>query len=189
MNRNALCTDQELLERLKKGDELAYKEIYTRYWPLLFRHSIKVLHDEDQAMDVVQDIFTSFWLNHASLSQDTSLASYFYTATRNRALNMINREKSKERYLESLQSYINKGEYITDNEVNFNELSAEIESEISKLPPRMREIFELRQNAGLSYKQIAIQLGISNETVKTQVARALKSLRSKFGCGFMLPFI
>jgi hypothetical protein len=64
-------TDQELTALLKGGDERAYTEIYTRYWPLLFRHSLKMLHDEDQAMDVVQDIFTSLWFNRDVLDFNT----------------------------------------------------------------------------------------------------------------------
>ncbi|WP_442591835.1 RNA polymerase sigma factor [Pedobacter sp. AW31-3R] len=181
--------DHELSLLLKQGNEQAYSEIYTRYWPLLFRHSYRMLADEDQAMDVVQDIFTSLWLNREAIDFKISLSAYLYTAARNRTVNVINKSKLQLTYMESLQKFIDQGAYVTDELVRYNELSAEIEAEISKLPPRMREIFELRRNAGLSYKQIATQLGLSDETVKTQVARALKVLRTKFGVLFTLPFI
>lgn len=182
-------TDQELCGLLEQGDEKAYAELYTRYWPLLFRHSYKMLAEQDQAMDVVQDIFTSLWFNREVIDLKTSISAYLYTATRNRTLNVINKSKLQVTYMESLQDYIDKGAYVTDESVRYNELSAEIEAEIAKLPPRMREIFELRRDAGLSYKQIAVKLGVSDETVKTQVSRALKILRTKFGTLFTLPFI
>lgn len=182
-------TDQELIILLRKGDELAYTEIYTRYWPLLFRHSRKMLHDDDQAMDIVQDIFTSFWFNRVAIEVNTSLSAYLYTAARNKTVNAINKSKLQFNYVESLQEYINKGTYITDETVRYNEFAAEIEAEIARLPPRMREIFELRRSAGLSYKQIALQLGVSDETVKTQVSRALKVLRTKFGTLLIVPFL
>lgn len=182
-------TDQELTASLKGGDERAYTEIYTRYWPLLFRHSLKMLHDEDQAMDVFQDIFTSLWFNREVLDFNTSLSGYLYVSARNSTVNVIKKNKLQFNYMESLQDYINQGSYVTDEAVRFKELAAEIEAEIAKLPPKMREIFELRRTAGLSYKQIAVQLGISDETVKTQVSRALKVLRTKFGALFTLPFL
>jgi len=182
-------TDQELTALLKQGDELAYTEIYTRYWPLLFRHSNKMLHDDDQAMDVVQDVFATLWFNHEALVFEVSLSAYLYTAVRNRTVNVINKSKLQTNYLASLQSFIDRGSFVTDETVRFNELASEIEGEIAKLPPKMKEIFELRRTAGLSYKQIAIQMGISDETVKTQVARALKVLRAKFGSLLILPFL
>jgi len=182
-------TDQELVALLKGGDERAYTEIYTRYWPLLFRHSLKMLHDDDQAMDIVQDIFTSLWFNHQALVFNTSLSGYLYVSVRNRTVNVIHKNKLQYSYMESLQEYIDQGSYVSDETVRYNELADEIEAEIAKLPPKMKEIFELRRTAGLSYKQIAVQLGISDETVKTQVSRALKILRAKFGVLFTLPFL
>ena len=140
-------------------------------------------------MDVVQDIFTSLWFNHVALELNTSLAAYLYTSVRNRTVNVINKSKLQVVYMESLQEYISKGAYVTDETVRYNELASEIEAEIARLPPKMREIFELRRTAGLSYKQIALHLGISDETVKTQVSRALKTLRTKFGTLFILPFL
>lgn len=182
-------TDQELIALLKGGDEQAYTEIYTRYWPILFRHSRKMLDDDYQSMDIVQDIFTSLWFNYPTFELNTSLVGYLYTAVRNRTINAINKSKLQSVYMESLQGYIEKGAYVTDDAIRYNELEAEIDAEIAKLPPRMQEIFELRRTAGLSYKQIALQLGVSDETVKTQVSRALKVLRAKFGVLFTLPFI
>jgi RNA polymerase sigma-70 factor (family 1) len=182
-------TDQELIVLLKQGDEFAYTEIYTRYWPLLFRHSRKMLNDEGQAMDIVQDIFTGMWFNHKTLDFNVSLSAYLYTSVRNRTVNAINKGKLELNYMESLQEYINKGAYVTDEAVRYKEFEAEIEAEIAKLPPKMREIFELRRTVGLSYKQIAQQLGVGDETVKTQVSRALKVLRTKFGVSFTLPFL
>lgn len=182
-------TDQELIVLLKQGDEFAYTEIYTRYWPLLFRHSLKMLNDEGQAMDIVQDIFTGMWFNHATLVFNVSLSAYLYTSVRNRTVNAINKSKLALHYMESLQDYINKGAYVTDEALRYKEFEAEIEAEIAKLPPRMRQIFELRRTAGLSYKQIATELGVGDETVKTQVARALKVLRAKFGVLLSIPYL
>ncbi len=91
---------------MKGGEVYACTEIYTWYWPLLFRHSRKMLYDDEQAMDVVQDIFTSLWFNYVALELNTSLSAYLYTSERNRTINMVNKSKLQVVYMESLQEYL-----------------------------------------------------------------------------------
>lgn len=174
-------SDQELTALMREGDRLAYTELYHRYWPLLYRHARKMLQDQDDALDVVQDVFTSLWLKSAELEISMALSSYLYSAVRNAVLNFIKRSKLKNTYLDSLADFLEKGEFVTDEQVRYNEFAATIEAEINKLPPKMREIFILSRNLGLSYSQIAAQLNISDETVRKQMYRALKQLRLRLG--------
>lgn len=171
--------DIKLVGLLKKGDELAFNEIYLRYWPLLFRHARRMLHDEDEALDIVQDIFTNLWTKSEDLFFTTSLSAYLYTSVRNKTINVINKGKLHKNYVNSLQEFINKGTYETDDQIRYNEFATRIENEVNNLPPKMREIFKLRKDQGLSYKQIAQQLNLADETVKKQVYRALKTLRTR----------
>lgn len=171
--------DIKLVGLLKKGDELAFNEIYLRYWPLLFRHARRMLHDEDEALDIVQDIFTNLWTKSEDLFFTTSLSAYLYTSVRNKTINVINKGKLHKNYVNSLQEFINKGTYETDDQIRYNEFATRIENEVNNLPPKMREIFKLRKDQGLSYKQIAQQLNLADETVKKQVYRALKTLRAR----------
>ncbi|MNY46224.1 RNA polymerase sigma factor [compost metagenome] len=71
------------------------------------------------------------------------------------------------------------GEYITDNQLREKELIAVIEKEVSLLPTKMREMFEMSRNEGLSHKEIAEKLGVSDLTVKKQVSNAVKILKGK----------
>lgn len=182
--------DIELVALLKEGDRLAFNEIYIRYWPLLFRHARRMLHDEDEAMDIVQDIFANLWTKSETLFFTNSLSAYLYTSVRNKTVNVINKGKLHESYINSLQEYINAGTYETDEQVRYNEFAKLIEKEVNNLPPKMREIFELSRNQGFSYKQIAKQLNLADETVKKQIYRALKTLRSRLSSFlFSLIFI
>jgi len=172
-------TDQELVGLLKSGDHVAFTEIYNRYWVVLFQHARKMLQDEDAAVDIVQDVFTTIWIKNSELTITTSVKAYLYAAVRNRIISSIRHSKVHESYLDSLTSIIEKGEMVTDEQVRFREFSAQVEMEISKLPPRMREVFELSRNEGLSHKQIAEELNIADETVKKQIYKAMKALRLK----------
>ena len=181
-------TDLELADLLAAGDDNAFSEIYKRYWPILFRHARKMLHDDDEATDVVQEVFTTLWSKASELSLDRSVSAYLYSAVRNKIIDLINREKVKKNYTNSLQEFIDRGEFITDNTILERELSRQIENEIAMLPPKMRQIFELSRKSNLSYRAIAEEVFISEGTVKKQIYNALKILRTKLGSFFFQLF-
>jgi RNA polymerase sigma-70 factor (ECF subfamily) len=172
-------TDQELAALLKEGDGMAYTEIYDRYWPVMFRHSRKMLRDDDEAIDVVQDIFTTLWAKSAETVFTTSIRSFLYSATRNKVIDLINRNKVRTNYLANLQEFYDKGEFLTEDIIREKELINRIEMEVAKLPEKMRKIFELSRKHHLSYKEISEMTNVAEGTVKKQVHNAIKILRLK----------
>lgn len=94
-------------------------------------------------------------------------------------------------HLESLGDFMTAGSNVTDHLARERMLAKQIEKEIENLPPRMREVFELKRKQNLSYKQIAIAMNISELTVKTQMNKAIRILRGKFGnsMNVFFPFL
>lgn len=174
-------SDVELTALLKDGDHTAFTEIYSRYWAVLYLHGRKMLRDDEEARDVVQELFTYLWKNAALLAVTGSLSSYLYRSVRNRIFNLIERKRIINDYQKSLIQFLEVGELVTDELVRERELSEQIEKEIQLLPPKMREVFELSRKQHLSYKEIGEQLGISDQTVRRQVSNALSILRTKLG--------
>ena len=172
-------TAQELAALLREGDGMAYTEIYDRYWPVMFRHSRKMLRDDDEAIDVVQDIFTTLWAKAAETVFTTSIRSFLYSATRNKVIDLINRNKVRTNYLANLQEFYDKGEFLTEDIIREKELINRIEMEVAKLPAKMRKIFELSRKHHLSYKEISEITNVAEGTVKKQVHNAIKILRLK----------
>jgi RNA polymerase sigma-70 factor (family 1) len=178
--------DEELSILLNKMDHKAFSEIYERYWALLFRHARRMLKDEEQAADLLQDLFTSIWYNAGTVEIKTSLSTYLYSGIRNRIIKLIRHEKVKRNYMFTLVDFLTEGHNSTDEAIREKELRQQIEREIAHLPEKMREIFELSRKSHLSYKEIADQVNISEGTVKKQVYNALKVLRMKLGALFFL---
>ena len=174
-------TDHELVAFLKDGDKTAFTEIYNRYKGLLYIHAYNRLRNQQEADDVVHELFASLWTKREDLFLKTHLSGYLYQAIRNRIIDVISHKKVASAYMISLQHFIDHSEAVTDHLVRENELSALIEKEISALPAKMREVFELSRKANLSHKEIAGKLELSEMTVKKHVNNALKILRSKFG--------
>ncbi|TKC04322.1 RNA polymerase sigma-70 factor [Pedobacter frigoris] len=179
MKLDGTYTDHQLLELLKGQSRAAFTEIYNRYWAVLASFATKLLEDEDEAVDIVQDVFTNIWNASETLDITSSIKSYLYVSVRNRIISKIRHSKVKGFYLDSLSEIYEKGEFVTDEQVRFRELSQQVEMEVSKLPTKMREVFELSRKQGMSHSQIAQELGIADDTVKKQIHKAIKVLRMK----------
>jgi len=188
MAKYNLYTDDELFLLLKERDHRAYAILYERYWAMLFRYSRRILQNDEEARDVVQDVFVMLWSKAETLEIQISLSSFLYAATRNSILKLFQRGKVKSNYLNSLTEFIKQENNTTDHLVRDRELAKRIEHEVSMLPPKMREVFELSRRSHLSHREIATQMEISDKTVKKQMANALKILRLKLGTLFFLIF-
>jgi RNA polymerase sigma-70 factor (ECF subfamily) len=180
--------DNELLALLVGGDVDAYTEIYDRYNGLLYIFAYKRLRDREEARDIIHELFLSIWNNHQNLPLSVSLSAYLYTAVRNRIINAVAHQKVAARYIDSFQDYINTSNNSTDHLVRHKELEAFIEKEIAELPPKTRLVFEMSRKTNLTRKEIAEELQISEETVKSHMHGALKTLRIKLGSLFIFLF-
>lgn len=169
--------DHELISLLKKGDETAFTEIYNRYWRIIYNHVYKMLLDEEESKDVIQDLFSSLWIKSKNLPEDLNLPGYLYVSARNKVLNLIRNNKFQNTYLTSLSKYIDEACTLTLDQLNERDLAAAIEREIQSLPPRMKQVFELSRKENLSYKEISERLGISDETVKKHIHKSIKMIK------------
>ena len=171
--------DEELADLLKEGDHKAYTIIFDRFYGLLFIHACKMLGNEHEAKDVVQELFEVLWLRRENISFEQSLSSYLYASIRNRIINVISHKKVENKYIESLSDFMDRDTKLADYHVRELEMQRIIEQEIAALPKKMKEIFKMSRREYLSYKQIASKLDISEQTVRTHVKKALRILRPK----------
>ncbi|TKC08975.1 RNA polymerase sigma factor [Pedobacter frigoris] len=181
-------TDQELVALLKQGNTVAFAEIFERYYPLLYSHAYNKLRSREDAMDIVQDVFVKLWNRHQRLEEMPNFTGYLYTMLRNTVLSFIYRQKTVSDYASQFEKFQEEGEASTDHRIRESQLRLIIETEIAALPPRMREVFELRRNEYLSNKEIAEKLGISEQTVEVQMKKAKKQLREKLGLLFFFMY-
>lgn len=174
-------SDDELLLAFQAGNRQAYEAIYDRYWQLLFRHARKMLNDETAGKDVVQEVFAALWAKRNDQLIKPPLAALLYHITRNKVLDLIKHSKVEEKYYSSLKKIMEASEALPDELYIERELYERIEEEISRLPEKMRIVFEMSRKAHKSHKEIADELGISDKTVKKQVSNAIHILKDKLG--------
>jgi RNA polymerase sigma-70 factor (ECF subfamily) len=173
-------SDLELVTLLKEDDKAAFTEIYRRHWHLLYLHTRKLLADKDEAKDLVQEVFFTFWTKAKELDVRTNVKGYLYMTARNKVLNAI-RSKKGNTFIELIAEEITAMDHTTVLEIDERELAALIQAEIDQLPPKMKLVFELSRKEFLTHKEIAERLDMNEEAVKKQISRSIKTLRLKLG--------
>ena len=147
----------------------------------------------EDAESMVQEIFVRLWSNREQLDPAKSLNAFIYTMARNEIFGHLRKLLVRRRYLEELSFSLNESSETTDRQLEYNELTSVVAQLVSSMPEKRREIYVLSRNEGLSYKEIASQLGISENTVDSQIRKALtylkENLRRKMSLLlFFLPF-
>ncbi len=175
-----------LVERIRKGDRIAFNELYRRYYPSL-RSYAELFLDEEESEDVVQDVFLNVWLRKEGLDDSLSLQGYLLRSVYNSSLNILKKKGRSNDYRSMYEQEIEEiGYKYYDPDTNdvirklYNQdLRAEINAAINSLPARCREIFTLSYLHDMPSKEISLQLGISLSTVDNHIYSALKLLREK----------
>lgn len=172
--------EKTLILELQKGNIQTFEKIFSRYHKRIYNFCLNLNQYSDDAEETVQKVFVALWEQRAQVDENKSLASYLYTIARymlyqDFRLKVYKRAAFEQFVLNSID--LNES---TKDEVLYNELLAFLESVIEILPERQRKIFKLSRFSGLTYRQIADQLNISENTVDTQIRRALKTLRGKY---------
>lgn len=180
--------DHELAALLKAGDHVAFTEIYHRYKGILYIHALKLLKDEDEAQDVIHELFASLWNRAGDLNLSIPLKAYLYRSVKNRIFDIFSHQKIRTAYVEKFKAVMEEGEWSTDEKIRERELIVAIEEGLQQLPPKMREVFEMSRFCNLSHKEIGKELNISDKTVKTQVHNALRILRLKINSFLLFSF-
>lgn len=181
MSHYTELNDAELIELMRGGDEHAFREIYVRNSKLLIIYAHKKLKDIDEAKDVVQEIFANLWANRDACAVESNLSGYLYRCVLNKVLNIFRHKDITQWHVEGIQQLLDQGLPDTDYQVREKDIARIIEKEIQALPPRMKEVFDLRRKEYLTNKQIAERLDISEHTVATQIKKTLKILRGRLG--------
>jgi len=173
-------SDLNLVTLLNQSDNAAFKEIYDRYNSLLYLYAYRKLKQKEDARDVVQEVFAALWTNRDHFAIQTTLQGYLYKAVLHKVLNIFRHKGFCDAYADQIQ-HLATNSATTDYRIREKDIAALIAKEIAAMPPRMREVFELRQQEYLSYKGIAERLTISEHTVSTHIKKALHVLRVKLG--------
>jgi RNA polymerase sigma-70 factor, ECF subfamily len=181
--------DLRLVEALRKGADWAYEELISRFQQPVYVLALRLLNDQSEASDVVQEVFLKVFRNIGSFRGQSSLKTWMYRITVNEAHNARRwffRHRRREVELDTNPGEArNLKETIPDTgrspfEVAVNrERQVMIQAALERINPIFREAVVLRDITDLSYDEIAEILGVSLGTVKSRILRGREALREQ----------
>ncbi|MBP3943715.1 RNA polymerase sigma-70 factor [Sphingobacteriaceae bacterium WQ 2009] len=164
-----------LLNLLKSGNNIAFRQFYDLFAPRLFDASLKILKDQKLAEEVVQESFIKIFTNRAQLQEDRDPWPLLFVIAKRLCLNQLRNSRTALLYRNQLTQPLSN---VVEEHVNARELEDTIMKRIAQLPTQQRTALELSRIKGLTHKEIAVEMGISTQTVKNHITQALSSLRS-----------
>jgi len=174
--------EQELVRQFKAGNEMAFELIFHGTKGKLKGFLLRVLPCGEDAESIMQEIYLKLWSGRESINADKNFETYLYAIARNLVIDVMRKRFHKQKYLEALYNHIKESNENSPDAletIEYSELERKIFALIEKLPPKRQDILRLNKIEGLSYKEIATRLNISENTVDSQLRQALSFLRTE----------
>jgi len=178
-------SDNELAVLMKTGDHHAFTEIYRRYWKQIFIVAARRLGDED-AEEIIQIIFLNLWNKRKQFNLVRPFRHYFAVAAKYEIIGFFRKAEIVSSYKQHLKSTFIENSEDTLHLLDYNELENKLAIVVNDLPEKCRLVFKLKYEDGLSQKQIANQLSISEKAVEGHLSRARKVVKKHFGVLYFL---
>jgi RNA polymerase sigma-70 factor (ECF subfamily) len=182
--------DRALLARIMAGDAGSFERLFRAYYAPLCDYCQGIVGEKATAEDLVEDIFTYIWRQRDEIRVRVSLRAYLFTAVRHASLNFLKRRAMERAHSPRLAEFIT---YLQETEYSERELEDldTLRRAITELPPRCRRVFLMNSLEEKSYKEIATELRLSVNTVKTHLTKAYRYLRSRLPSrpGILLFFL
>lgn len=165
--------------QLSEGDIHSFEYLYNIWSGKLYNFVMRISKGDGYlAEEIVQSVFVKVWENRKSLNPDKSFGAYLCTIAKNQLVNIYQHRMLEDIYQEKTRKY-EPIENTTDKEVDYHLLEEYINSLIDQLPPARREIFILSRHNMLTNKEIAAKLKLSENTVESQLTKALSFMRNR----------
>lgn len=161
-------------------DERAFNALYKQWCGKLFNFVMKLSGgDSSLAEEIVQDVFVTVWERRATLDENKSFGNYICTIAKSRLLNTYKHRIVESLYTRLVRETVSEATDTTRNEIDTDFLSEFISTIIDELPETRRRIFRMSRYECLTNKEIATRLHLSENTVESQMNKALKFIRSR----------
>ena len=168
--------DSILVDNLRRGDLHSFDLLFGKYGEKLYGFAVRYLKSEADAEELVQDVYVKIWESREKLKKESSFKSYLFTIAYNDICKIFRRRNYHKVYVDEMISRDNNFDDI-DEKMDYSSALEQLELWIEQLPPRRKEIFNMRHKEGKSSKEIAEELNISPGTVDNHISEALNFIR------------
>ncbi|MDO5968253.1 RNA polymerase sigma-70 factor [Flavivirga aquimarina] len=158
-----------------EGFEKTYKMFSKKMYSICYSK----VNDKEISRDIVQNIFKSLWERKDSIEINSSMEHYLIKAVKFKVIDYYRAKASKKDHLIYAYEENTSFDNTTDNDVSFNELQDKIDAVVDKLPKQCKNVYKLSREKGVSNKEIATSLFISERAVAYHISKAVSSLKNE----------
>lgn len=179
MKRNYKETDDtSLLILIKQNeDEHAFREIFYRYQDRIYRYNQKILRNHEASEEILQDVFVKVWNYREKIDTSREFSFLLFKIAKNTIINYLKSQKAKQ-HLSSDTINTLSTNICPEEMMIWNQYSSMLDQAIDGLPERCRTVFKKSRFEGKSYEEIAEDLGITRNTVRLQIVKSLKLIKT-----------
>ncbi|WP_164974071.1 RNA polymerase sigma factor [Filimonas effusa] len=169
----------ELLKLIADGDENAFREFFVRYREKLYSFVFRITKSAHATEELVQDIFLKCWTNRQAFSAVSNPDGYLFFMARNKSIDYLRKLANESAMLEKVWKNIAASRNSTEEHINMQEVRGIIDSALEQLTPQRRTVFHLSRYEGLTHRQIAERLQLSEGTIRNIISEVLQHVRTR----------
>lgn len=176
----------DLANKIRNSDDVAFNQLFNLLWEQLFVFAQSIIMDENQAKDIVQDVWIDYW-NRRQKIENKNIRAYLYQAVRYKIYNYFRDNSLNTVQLDAIKEL--RTPSLIEERYNLEDTLSLIDYSMKNLPQRCKEIFILSKLEGVSNDEISKRLGISKRTVENQLSIALKIVKENFKRAYSLILV
>jgi RNA polymerase sigma-70 factor (ECF subfamily) len=184
----AIHIDRELFARIAKDDEVAFRQVFHTYTKLLLPFVQKLTGSPETSKEVIQSVFLEVWQRRENLERIQNPKAWIIRLASNIAINHLRKKMADGRLLEHLKKETATGDS-PEEDMSAKEMAKLVQQAVQQLSPQCKKVYMLSREEGLTIPQIAEALQSSPNTVKNQLIKALKDIRSAIRKGTLLLLV
>ena len=189
MIHSQFISEKKLIQGLIDGDYEAFDLLFRNYNQRLYYFTKSILKNQEDAKDVVQEVFLRIWKNRASIDSGSSFKSYLFTISYNIIVDTMRKRVSEQNFRDELIKNAINEESTVNEELEYAELNISFNKAVNELPPKRQQIYKMHRFENLSYQEIADKHHISVNTVRNQMTQAIRFLKEKLGDESMVSLL
>jgi RNA polymerase sigma-70 factor (family 1) len=178
MGRTVQILNRNWIINIANGDQEAFSHFFHALKNKIYSFSYSFTHSKEAAEEITQEVFIKVWTNRKSLCQIENVDAWLSTITRNLCFNYLKKLALEKRAKEVFKKEEERIDQNVEHYVSYKERVAQVAEAVDQLSPQQRLIFTLNRDKGLKNEEIAHQLNLSPNTVKTHMVTALRKIRS-----------
>ncbi|WP_246250683.1 RNA polymerase sigma-70 factor [Sphingobacterium prati] len=151
-----------------------FEEFFQTYWKRMYAFALKSIGDEDDAKEIVQDVFKSLWERRTDL-QLSDAERYLLRSVKLKSLEFLRNRSNKQRHHDLISN--SETEFYEDNNLYYKELKNHLDNAVDSLPKQCKNVYKLSRDEGLTNKEIATNLSISERAVEYHISKALSVIK------------